>query len=223
LGSIDINHIRNFTKKEETYSQLARTEVVVQSALAFAGSSFALSRPIRNNFVIVKGQRGLKGTDLVINPDGSGNYVAKTTNFSPAIHPYLSPYRLSNIRVEPANPPIGATPPKINFTLFPSYKSGTLLSLGQDIQIIAIGRMLNSQHQPVANKSFEIKPAGKDGGKSIRVFTSRTGRFQAGGLQPGLYRIIPSSKSIFKAQEFKIPETTKDIVQLGNIVLSDVK
>ncbi len=191
----------------------------LQSALVFANTTFALARPVAENFAIVKGKDGLAGVDMQVDPDGSGGSRAQSSWLSPAVLVDLSSYRLRDLRIEPVNPPLGASPEKLSFTLLPTYKSGFLLKLGKERRIIAIGRLVDDQRGPLAHLPIEIRRLDDHDEKPVSTITSRGGGFQMPDIKPGRYEIRPSSTTRWGSVTVEIPETQDDLYRLGDVVV----
>jgi outer membrane usher protein len=190
----------------------------LQSALVFADGAFALARPIVQNFAIVTGKEGLSKVDMRVDPDSRGRSRASSDWLGPAVVTDLSSYRLSDVRVEPVDPPLGATPEKTTFQLAPTYKSGVLLKVGKELRIVAIGRLREAGGAPIAYLPLEIRRVDRPDEPVISTFTGKNGSFQAPDLRPGRYEIRPSSAR-WGSVTVKIPEKSAGMYRLGDIVV----
>jgi outer membrane usher protein len=191
----------------------------LQSSLVFADGAFAVSPPVASNFVIVKGREGLTDIPMIIDPYGSGKSRAKSSSISPAVHPHIQSYKLQDFTVEPIDPPIGATPQKMTFSVLGTYKGGFLLEVGKERTLFAIGRLVDNQQAPLANIPIEIRRLGHLNEKPVSTFTSRSGRFQMPEIKSGQYEIRPMSDAQWGSVIVDIPETEKDIYRLGDLVV----
>ncbi len=218
-GLAEASHTRTETNQPQGKSARDETTVRLQSALVFANTTFALARPVAENFAIVKGKDGLAGVDMQVDPDGSGGSRAQSSWLSPAVLVDLSSYRLRDLRIEPVNPPLGASPEKLSFTLLPTYKSGFLLKLGKERRIIAIGRLVDDQRGPLAHLPIEIRRLDDRDEKPVSTITSRGGGFQMPDIKPGRYEIRPSSTTRWGSVTVEIPETQDDLYRLGDVVV----
>jgi outer membrane usher protein len=203
-------------------SRYTRDEMAVrlQSTLVFADGTLALARPVAENFAIVAGQEGLANVAMKVDPDGLGGSRARSDWLSPAVLTDLSSYRLRDVRVEPVNPPLGATPDKTTFLLAPTYKSGFLLKLGKELSIVAVGRLVDEQRKPLAHLPIEIQRLDRPEEKSVSTFTSRGGGFQVPDIRPGRYEIRAADRTRGGRTTVEIPATPDGLYRLGDVVLS---
>jgi outer membrane usher protein len=192
--------------------------VRLQSSLTFADGTFALARPVRENFAIVTGKEGLEDIVMKVDPDSRGASRARSAWLSPAVITDLSSYRVRNVRVEPVDPPLGATPEKMTFQLAPTYKSGVLLKLGKEPHILAVGRLVDDLGAPIAYLSLEIRRVDDVSAPPIAAFTGKNGSFHAPDLKPGRYEIRPGSAQ-WGTVTVDIPETSDGMCRLGRIVV----
>lgn len=219
-GLAEASHTR--TEIDQGTGRYARDETTLrlQSALVFADTRFALARPVAENFAIVTGKDGLASVDMKVDPDGRGGSRARSGWLSPAVLGDIASYRLRDLRIEPINPPLGATPEKLTFSLAPTYKSGFLLKLGKELRIVAIGRLVDEQRGPLAHLPIEIRRLDDRDEKPVSTFTSRGGGFQVPDIKPGRYEIRPSSTTRWGSVTVEIPETQDGLYRLGDVVLS---
>lgn len=197
------------------------TSVRMQSAVVFAGGALGLAPAVSENFAIVRGKEGLSGVDIKLDPDGSGGSRGQSNWFTPAVLGNLASYQGRDLRVQPVDPPIGAAPEKLVYTLAPGYKSGFLLELGREVKIIAVGRLLNSLREGLVNVPLEVRRVGAAAQtESIRTFTSRTGGFQLPDLRPGRYEIAPVGPRPWNTVIVDIPQVPDGLFRLGDIVVS---
>lgn len=192
-----------------------RTSFRFGTSLAIADGAVSVGRPIFDSFAILKPHKSLKNTDIVIEPTAFG-FTANSSNQRAATHPSLSSYSERTITVDAPGARAGTDLGQGSFRLFPPYRSGYRLEVGSAYSVTAIGRMVDADGDPVAlitGTAIEIARPDRPG---ITVFTNREGRFGAGGLAPGRWRIemLDAKKSQF---EFTIPDTADGIVRLGDI------
>lgn len=219
LGAVEVAHDRSERDGNRGSSSEDETTLRVESALVFADGTLAVTHPIRDNFVIVQGENGLKGVDLRVDPDGEGGSRARSGWLSPAVLTDVPNYRAREVRVVPVNPPIGTTPDKTTFLLLPTYKSGALLKLGEELRIVAIGRLVDGQKVPLAHLPINVWRVDDDKGEPIFAFTSRNGSFQVPNIKPGRYEICPSSDSAWGNVTVEIHETPDGLYRLGDVAL----
>ncbi len=218
-GLAEASYTRNENDQPQGKFVRDETTVRLQSALVFANTTFALARPVLENFAIVTGQEGLARVAMKVDPDGSGGSRARSNWISPAVIGDLSNYRLRDLRIDPINPPLGATPDKLTFTLAPTYKSGFLLKLGRERRTVAVGRLVDEQREPLVNLSIEILRLDSPNEKPASTFTSRGGGFQMPDIKPGRYEIRAVSTRRWGRVTVDIPETQDGLYRLGDVVL----
>jgi outer membrane usher protein len=195
---------------------LAEASLRVQGALAFAGDAIVLSKSIRENFAIIEGRQGLAGIAMKVDPGRSGS-KAGSDWLGPAVVTDLASYRLRSLRIEPVDPPPGATPGNLTFQLAPTYKSGVLLRIGQEPQVISLGRLLDAQGAPIAYTQLEILPTGHPGQDAVRTFTGRNGSFQAAGLAAGPHEFHVAD--IDGAIDVEVPKARDGVAVIGDVVV----
>jgi len=155
------------------------------TALAFAGGTFALSRPIHDSFAIVLPRYSLEGRAVGINPQP--NYEAKSDFLGPAVLSNIPSYQYRTLHTELLDYReddllrAGSG----DFTLFPLWRSGTLVYLGQPERIQLSCRMVDEENQPI------LWQAGKIIGVETEqwFFTDQTGLALIYDLLPGSYEI----------------------------------
>lgn len=218
-GLVEASHTRTEIERAAGRSDRDETTLRLQSAIVFADSKFALARPVAENFVIVTGKDGLAAVDMKVDPDSKGGSRARSNWLSPAVLGDVASYRLRDLRVEPVNPPLGATPEKLTFSIAPTYKSGFLLKLGKELRIVAIGKLVDGKRQPLAHLPIEIRSIDRSEEKSVSTTTGRSGGFQIPDIKPGRYEIRPSSTTRWASLAVDIPEAKDGMCRLGDLVL----
>lgn len=213
-GYAELSHRQTESTLPPGRTSAAETSLRLQGALVFTDGLVALSRPVTENFAIITGHQGLAGVPLQVDPDQRGGARAGSDRFGPAVLEDLPSYRAREVRIEPVNPPLGATPEKTAFVLAPTYKSGVALRLGRPPQIIAIGRLVDDQGQPLAHVSVTFA---RPGAPPVTTFTSRSGLFQMPDVQPGRYEITPDDPA-HTTTTITIPPAPDGLVRLGDVV-----
>jgi len=217
-GLIEASHLRSEMELANGPEVREETTVRLQSSLAFADGTFALARPVRENFAIVTGKEGLDDVVMKVDPDSRGDSRARSAWLSPAVITDLTSYRVRNVRVEPVDPPLGATPDKMTFQLAPTYKSGVLLKVGKESNILAVGHLVDDLGAPIAHVPVEVRRVDQQGAEPIATFTGKNGSFHAPDLRPGKYEIHPGSARWGKIV-VEISESPDGICRLGRIVM----
>jgi outer membrane usher protein len=153
---------------------------------------------------------------MKVDPGRSGS-KAGSDWLGPAVVTDLASYRLRSLRIEPVDPPPGATPGNLTFQLAPTYKSGVLLRIGQEPQVISLGRLLDAQGAPIAYTQLEILPTGHPGQDAVRTFTGRNGSFQAAGLAAGPHEFHVAD--IDGAIDVEVPKARDGVAVIGDVVV----
>jgi len=193
--------------------------ITLQSALVYVDGNWAVSRPVSQGFVLVKGIKNLEDSQIAINPNSDG-YQAVSSLYGPAVLPSLSPYNIKKIEVEPLDPPAGYLVEKPNFTLFPTYKCGYALYMGSDSKVVVIGSLVDGiSGNPFGHQSIEVVSLDDKKAEPLRTFTSRKGQFQLLGLKPGNYEIRPEDSSELGIVAFQIPQGAEGIYRIGTLPL----
>lgn len=192
----------------------------LNAALVYVDGNVALSRPIRNSFLLVKGIKSDKDCDIIVNPNPLG-YDAKSKPFLPGVVPSMSAYSVTKVKLEPIAPPIGAAEEETEFRLFPSYKSGFALYLGSDATAIGLGTLMIEPGIPAEYVTFTATPVSGTADDAILGFTNSAGKFQLPKLKPGSYRISVDVNGKEKVAQFKIPEDAAGLFGLGSLNLTD--
>lgn len=217
-GLVEASYLRSELELPKQATLREETTLRLQSSLTFADGMFALARPVRENFAIVTGKQGLEDVVMKVDPDSRGASRARSAWLGPAVITDLSSYRVRNVRVEPVDPPLGATPDKMTFQLAPTYKSGVLLKLGKEPQILAVGRLVDDLGAPIVHLAVEIWRVDAGSESPVATFTGKNGSFHAPDLKPGMYEIRPGSAR-WGNVSVEVRESTDGVCRLGRIVL----
>ncbi len=187
------------------------------SALVFAGGRFGWSRPVTGSFAIATRHPTLRRRNVGITP-GSGNYIARADGLGPAVVPDLQPYRVATLQVDVPDLPLGYDLGREAYHVLPTYKSGTLIQVGTDATVFVRGTLLNSDSQPVALQTGEVRSLSDAAWQPVDLFTNRVGRFALSGLKPGRYelRLSANPQAVIL---FVIPEGKSGVVDLGPLKL----
>jgi len=215
-GRISMDHDVTSPRDENANSE-GRSQVRVATAIAFAGGKVALSRPISNSFAIVSPHPQLKNQKIGIDPIGD-RYRSEIDTFGSAVIPDLSPYQRRVLTVEAPDLPLGYDLGGAVFTVEPTYKSGTAISVGTDATVIGRGTLTAIDGRVLSLQAGEIFSLDRPNDPAITFFTNRKGRFVIEGLRPGTYRV-----EMFLAREavlqITIPEDASGLYELGSFTL----
>lgn len=190
-----------------------RTSLRGGSAIVFADGAFGVSRPVFDSFAVVAPHSSLKDRTIVINPQAD-SFSSRSGWLGPAIANDLTSYSDRAVPYDVPDAPVGYDLGQGAFRVFPPYRAGYLVTVGSDYFITAIGRLLDSEGQPIpllAGTAIEV------GGQQRRVelFTNRDGRFGASGLRPGTWRIELPTRPV-SVYTIVIPEGSDGVVTLAD-------
>ncbi len=194
-----------------------QSDLTLKTSLVFADGTIALSRPVYSSFVIAKGTKNLKGSTIRINPYDKDDYEATSTWFGPAALPLQSPYTLKKIKVSPLNSSVASINDRVDFTLFPHYKSGFLLKVGSDITVLVIGTLLDKYGNTLNYQAISITSNDTTDFKPISTFTNQAGRFQFMGTAGQTYEMRLDGLPDDKPVSITIPDDKNDFYRVGEI------
>jgi len=210
-GNFSFDHQLDFPR-EESLTQSSRLQW--GSAIVFADGVMGWARPIDNSFVMIARQGTAQGQLVQVNPSFAGD-IARADHFGAGIFP-VSAYTLTPVSVTAPNLAIGNDLGKTNYTVFPTYRSGTLIRVGSEGTVFVRGELLDESGDAIALQHGQIVSLSDPDWPPVELFTNRTGRFATGGLKPGRYEVYLFGKSDPIAR-FEIPSDIKGIYDLGTI------
>jgi outer membrane usher protein len=180
-----------------------------------ADGAVSIGRPIYDSFAIVKGHKSLKGAAIVVEPSPFG-YTASTGGFGTATQPNISSYSERTMTVDAPTAKGGVDLGQGSFRLYPSYRSGYVLTVGSEYSITAVGRMLNEDGEAVSLVTGVATEQAHPEKQGASVFTNRDGKFGIAGLAPGKWTIVMGDdrKSTF---DITIESTAEGAVRMGDI------
>jgi outer membrane usher protein len=188
------------------------TRLTWGTALVFADGVWGWSRPIDNSFAIVARQ-GTARTEIVqINPGPHGP-TAQADALGPAVVP-LSPYSLTTLSVDAPDLPLGSDLGASRYSLFPTYRSGTLIRVGTEATVLLRGTLTTPQGQPLELQHGRILSLSDPDWPTVEIITNRTGRFAVPGLKPGRYEIWLFGQTA-PVTTFEIPPETTGVYTLA--------
>ena len=194
------------------------TDVTVSSALAFAGSSVTVGRPIREAFAIVNKHQSLADNQLAIDPTRDGKHArVYLYGDSAALVPDLVSYNSQLISYDIKNLPPGYDLGEGAFWVKPRYKQGYQLQVGSDAALTVIGKLLDANtNQPIALVAGKVKDLNQSEHTDIEFFTNRKGVFAISGLKPGQYELILDTVGNEKVL-IDVTKQTNTLIRLGDL------
>lgn len=194
-----------------------RTSGRFGTALVYAGGQFALSRPVQDSFVIVVPHPELAGQKIGVDRVRD-NYTAEADWLGPAVLPSLSSYQVRKVAVDAPDLPLGYELGPGEYTVLPTYKSGTVLRVGTGAMVLLRGVLELADGTPVSLQAGEIASLTEPKMKAIEVFTNRKGKFMAEGLKPGAFELRPFADPEATVR-FAIPKGKAGLYDIGSLRL----
>ncbi|MEK6705239.1 MAG: fimbria/pilus outer membrane usher protein [Bdellovibrionota bacterium] len=210
-----INHNVDFGASDKSNFKQT-TSVHAGTALAFAGGRFSLSRPIIDSFALVAPEKDLSSSTIHINPHDDGSYDSSSDWIGVASTPDLVSYRHNQINLDVPSLPLAVKPPTPVLTIHPTYKSGTLIKIGEDPTLLVTGVLANEAGDPLKLWSGELRSIDPPSSQPILLSTNRNGRFSMEQVKPGGYQLfsLEDEKALVKLE---IKESSTNHVDIGKI------
>jgi outer membrane usher protein len=190
------------------------------TALAYADGYLAISRPLHGQpFALLSGKASL-GDHKVNVIRGLGNQPSVILNGAgaTAVLPNLSPYYANQVNLDVQELPIGTQIEQDNYSIMPSYRSGTSLEIGVEGSVYLIGRLVNPSGKPLGYVVGQLSESTGLLKKPLLLFTDDQGHFEVAGLLPGRYKIRLNAPNTHQG-ELIIPQGSYGILEIGDVVL----
>lgn len=156
-------------------------------ALAWAGNSVGITRPINDSFAII---RDVDSTGLKVPVNDNGKYSEAVVNtIGPAVIPDLLSYYDRAVSLNTSVLPEGYRLIREHQVARPTYHSGVEVPIHILAFIAAKGILVDDAGQPVSLASGEIYVQGASEPMAGSFFTNTHGGFFIEGLKPGKYEI----------------------------------
>lgn len=219
-----VNYTANRFEASAGYSQViegersssgGRTTLNLASGLAFAGNQFAVSRPIRDSFAIVRGHPALEGRTIVVSPgrERQGDR-ARSGPLGPAVVSDLGSYSIARLPYDVTDLPVGYDIGVGSMEFFPPYRSGYLVDIGSARLASAVGVVLDKDGRALGLAVGSASSTTDRGFLPQQIFTNRAGRFSLSGLIQGNTYILDFPDRKLKVQ-ITIPADASGFVNVG--------
>lgn len=219
-GSMEVNHtIAEPGFASNTFLQ-HHTNINLKTALVFTPTALALSRPVHGGFLIAKGNKNLKKHTVRIN-DRDNGYDATSTWFGGAVLPLFSQYQLMDVKISPVDAPLASVDEKQDFTLFPQYKSGFLITIGSDKKVFVTGSLINKKEEVFEYQQIKFIENAKENGDTVVTFTNQAGRFQFLAKVGKTYSVEVADE-YYEKGSINIPADLEDYYNAGDIILNEI-
>lgn len=187
----------------------SRSQLRFGTALVYGDGYTAFSRPVSNSFALFVPAPAIANYPLGINPRGRVGketiYEAKTDGPSPAVIPDLTPYFYRTFKIDASRLPPGFDAGESSYTVYPGNRSGTVIRLGSDANVMLDGTLVFRDGMPVALQAGSIRPLADPDALPQAFFTNRAGRFRIDKLKPGRYTMqlfrFPGATSLIDIAE----------------------
>ena len=190
-----------------------RTSLRGGSALVFADGAFGVARPVYDGFAVIAPHKSLRDRTVVINPQGD-SFSSRSGWLGPAVANDLTSYSDRAVPYDVPDAPLGYDLGQGAFRVFPPYRAGYRVAVGSDYFVTAVGRLLDSEGQPIPLLAGTAIEAGGQL-RRVELFTNRDGRFGASGLRPGTWRIELPTRPV-SVYTIVIPEGSDGVVTLAD-------
>jgi outer membrane usher protein len=177
-----------------------------------------LSRRIGESFAMLTPHPSLSEYDIGVNPLGDGKYQARMDQFGPAVLPSLVPYRAAQATVDARELPIGLNVGRGTFDFAPTYKRGTVVTVGTGATVFLLATVKDATGEPVGLQGGTIRSASDPDEQPLLLFTNRVGRLAVDGLRPGRY-VIEFMAAPGQHIDLTIPDSANGQYDAGELVL----
>ena len=208
----------NVNSQDSNHSQTQLINLRVSSSLVYAGGQFALSRPVTDSFVIAKAIKSAEGERILVNPAGEGQYMAASGFLGPAVVPEVASYYYMPLRVVAPDSGIGVNILNERFTVFPTYKSGFIIRVGEEQSVLLVVHLVSPKGESIGADFGEIRSIDFTDGPKTPIFTNRNGKLVVQGLAAGRYEVELFSGK-WRKVIVEIPEGSTNILDLGKVVI----
>ena len=194
------------------------TRIEIGSALAFAGTSVTIGRPVREAFAVVSKHSSLEDNAIAIDPTKDGDYArVYSTNQHNVLIPDLVAYNTQLISYDVEDLPPGYDLGEGAFWLNPGNKQGYALQIGSDAVLTVIGTLLDRQSgSPIPLVAGTASYLGTGKQLPIEFFTNRNGLFAISGLKPGRYKLELDTKEK-QTVTIDLSEQQEVLIRLGEL------
>jgi outer membrane usher protein len=139
--------------------------------------------------------------------------------FGPALYGQVGSYSPRTLTYDVPNASAGLDIGTGSLRMLAPYRSGYVVTVGSDYNIMAIGRLTVEGGDPLSLRVGYAIEVGGDGRK-VELFTNRDGRFGISGVKAGRWRIeISGSPPV--VYELDIGEASSGIARVGDLKPAD--
>lgn len=189
------------------------TSVHWGTALVYADGTFGVSRPISDSFLLA-GSTGDLHDDGGIGVERQGDrFLAREDWFGPGVLPQVTAYYPEHLLLEPLQAGADFDPQTGDVRLEPTYRSGSVIRLGQQATAYITGALQWEDGKPATLQAGTLKAAD---GATLEFISNREGTIYLHGLAAGTYTAFLASHPE-AGFTITIPETKEKNLNLGSI------
>lgn len=217
---LQAGHRSTFPTKNNDDSTIHNSFVGAGMGLAIAGGHFSLSRPIRNNFVLVDMKNRPSGQPIEINR--YGKYYTSEINFlGPAVLSNLSDYQVKSIKINTSELEEGNNVNKESELIKTKYRSGHFIKFVNTISASLVGIMIDSYKQKLSLKVGYLVDAQSNQNVG-EFFTDDSGLFYIEGIKSGSYYLKIYNSNLV-SNKIIIKENQNGVIDLTQIQMKETK
>ncbi|MEX2443528.1 MAG: fimbria/pilus outer membrane usher protein [Alkalispirochaeta sp.] len=183
------------------------------SALAFADRTVAVSRPIRDSFVVFSPRSSVASHRIPIQGGSSG--AVAVINGRPAVVPGVPSYLSTTITLSAENLPDGYSLGEEEYSFQPTYRRGYAVEIGSMAAVYVRGRLISDRGEPIALQAGELVATD---GTSTMFFTNQDGHFEVTNLVAGEEYELGLYADTDGKVVFGIPEDAAGLYELDDVL-----
>lgn len=193
----------------------ARLTTQFTTALAWAGPTVAVTRPIRDSFALFVPRPEVAGHPIPLRSGGGA--VSAVLRGRAAVVPDLSSWRWTTVRLDGSQLPDGLSVGEREVSFFPGYRRGYYVVVGSASAVYVSGRLVDDEGEPIALEAGEIIHLDREETQTL-FFTNREGAFEIPELEAGRYRLLLFAWPDIEI-EFTISEGERGLFELGEVIV----
>lgn len=153
------------------------------TALSFADGSFAISKPLRDSFIIFDPDKSTGSMPVAFAINSGTRQISTGSPLAQGLSSYSKV--IASVDFPEADADVTATVPHV--ALATGYRTGFVYRTGLEKRMYVTGRLIDAQGLPVSLVAGDVEKT--DGSYFDFTFTDEEGYFQAYGLTSGQYKI----------------------------------
>lgn len=185
----------------------------------FADRAFAVARPLRSAFALVRGSDELPTDQIFVEQGIRGAGNVRSGFLGAAVVGPLQANQTESISVRVPGVPADYSLTPTDYLISPSYRSGTAITIGTIRQLYIRGTLVDETAEPISyvgltvEPQFELPPETAIG---TTAFTDDAGVFDLYSLVPGRYQITLEDGS-GRAFLVDVPDVPGPLVEIGEV------